>query len=110
MKLTIIQLKQIIKEALELTEVSDAIKPKYKGDFVGQTCTMNGQTIYKNVSWMKDGQRHFGKVPSLQKIMLVWDGDDWITMAEFRRGKKLAPGEKETIEDFLKRNGKVRKI
>lgn len=109
MRLTIGQLKRIIKEELELTEVADVIKPKYKGDFVGQTCTMNGQTIYKNVSWMKDGQRHYGKVASLQKIMLVWDGKDWITMAEFRRGK-LAAGEKESLEDFMKRGGRVRKI
>ena len=110
MKITVRQLKLIIKEELELSEVEDAIKPKYQGEFVGQGQTTSGRTVHKNVSWEKDGKRYYGKIAVVGKDKLVWNGKDWVTPAEFHRGKKLAPGEKESIADFMKRGGKVNKV
>lgn len=65
-------------------------KPQYKGSYVGQTQTTNGQMDYKNVSW-KDkasGENRYGKTPSMQKVTLVWDGNDWIPQQEFNHKAK----------------------
>jgi hypothetical protein len=66
-------------------------KPNYRGSYVGQTQTTNGQHTYKNVSWQKKGsdERGFGKVPSMQKATVVWDGNDWISQDEFDRKARL---------------------
>lgn len=45
---------------------------------------------YKNVSW-KDkasGENRYGKTPSMQKVTLVWDGNDWIPQQEFNHKAK----------------------
>ena len=40
------------------------------------------------------------------KVAWVWDGKDWVTEDDYFRGRKLAPGELESVEDAEKRLGK----
>lgn len=60
-------------------------KPSYRGSYVGQTWTTNGQMDYKNTQWKdrETGERRFGRVPSMNKVTMVWDGNDWIPQQEF---------------------------
>lgn len=60
-------------------------KPQYRGTFVGQTWTTNDKTVNKNVAWQNKvtGEPGYGKVQSMQKVTLVWDGQDWIPQQEF---------------------------
>lgn len=43
---------------------------------------------------------------SYAKIAWVWDGKDWITEDDYARGRRLNPGEIESVEDAKKRLGK----
>ena len=67
-------------------------KPPYKGSFFGQTWQTNAQVQQKPVSWIdkQTDKRRYGRVASMGKAELVWDGNDWITAAEFnsRYGKR----------------------
>lgn len=66
-------------------------KPNYRGSYVGQSQTTNGQIDYKNTQW-KDrasGENRFGRVPSMQKVTMVWDGNDWIPQADFDRKGRM---------------------
>ena len=62
-------------------------KPPYKGSFFGQTWQTNSQVEYKPTSWTdkSTGDRKYGRVSSMGKAQLVWDGNNWITAADFDR-------------------------
>lgn len=65
--------------------VKPLAKPSYPGTFVGQTWTTNDRMVGKNVAW-KDrgtGDDRYGKVQSMQKVTMVWDGKDWVPQADF---------------------------
>lgn len=59
-------------------------KPKYRGTFVGQTQTTNGQYVTKPTAWTKkdpvtgNPEQKFGRVQSMQKVSWTWDGNDWV--------------------------------
>lgn len=55
-------------------------------------------------------------VSSIGKVKVVWDGSAWIPEKEFnlkfaRGGPSPAsrPGGKESVDDFIRRGGKIRK-
>jgi hypothetical protein len=60
-------------------------KPPYRGTFVGQVFRSNDRIVHKNVSWKdrETGDPRYGKVPSQTTTDLVWNGDDWVTKADF---------------------------
>ena len=67
------------------------VKPKYPGKFVGQSVSTNDRMQSKPVSWeaQPTGDRRFGRVSSMGKVVVVWDGSDWVSQQEWdtRRGK-----------------------
>lgn len=65
-------------------------KPPYRGTFIGQTFSSNDKVVSKNTSWLQkpSGDRMYGRTPSMQKVDLVWDGNDWVTDLEFRQKAK----------------------
>lgn len=76
-----------------------AQKPGYPGSVVGQTYTRAGQSKSKSVSWQDkaSGERKYGRVQGKPERTdeLVWDGEDWVTPAQYqakmwskRMGKK----------------------
>lgn len=67
------------------TGIKPLVKPSYRGTFVGQTQTTNGQMANKNVAWndKTTGDKKYGKVASMQKDTVVWDGNDWVPQADF---------------------------
>jgi hypothetical protein len=73
------------KQAQTNASLGTGPKPPYKGKFFGQTWQTNSSVQSKPTSWIDrpTGDRKFGRVQSMGKTQLVWDGNDWITGADF---------------------------
>ena len=93
------------------------IRPKYDGEYVGQTQTTNAQTVVKSTCFEKKNpetgemEKCFGKVHAMETIMVVWDGKDWQTMSDFRK-QQVPPqlrGAK-SVEEFLAKGGRIRRV
>jgi hypothetical protein len=125
MKLTLRELRETIHEVL--TEIN---KPPYAGKFFGQVWRTEGPRERVFVRTQDKNTGEYQRFPVYRKVFIdvIWDGHDWLSKQEFdakysgrhaqpdpKAGKgpsaaKPGAGGRESVEDFLKRGGKVKKV
>lgn len=111
--------EELLREYIELCLEGRTDLPQYPGRFVGQSQTTNGREKIVRVP-IKDklnGTQRWMPVSTIGKNTLVWDGSEWIPEKDFnlkfaRGGPSPAsrPGGKESVDDFVRRGGKVKRV
>ena len=62
-----------------------AVKPSYPGSFIGQTVKTNAEVGTAKQRWQnkKTGEWGGRTIPSQKYIEMTWNGEDWVTAAEW---------------------------